>query len=168
MVVGHEITHGFDDQGKDFTLEGNFDTWWTNHSAKEFKKKAQCFIDQYSNFTYYGKNMKGRQTLGEDLADNGGLSQALQAYRIWVSKNGEEKQLPGLNLSPEQLYFLAFSQVWCTAYRESAAINQIENGVHSLSNLRVIGTLQNSYDFSKAYNCKVGSKMNPSKKCRIW
>ncbi|XP_057304506.1 endothelin-converting enzyme homolog [Hydractinia symbiolongicarpus] len=168
MVVGHEITHGFDDQGKDFTIEGNFDTWWTNHSLTQFKQKSQCFINQYSNFTLFNKKMNGAQTLGEDLADNGGLRQALQAYRHWVSKNGEEDKLPGLDLTPEQLYFLAFAQVWCTAYRESAAINQIETGVHSLSMFRVIGTLQNSEDFSKAYKCPVASPMNPVKKCRIW
>ncbi|XP_066922489.1 endothelin-converting enzyme 2-like isoform X2 [Clytia hemisphaerica] len=168
MVVGHEITHGFDDQGKDFTIAGNFDTWWTNKSTTEFKKRSKCFIDQYSKFKLFGRNMKGQQTLGEDLADNGGLRQSLQAYRNWVAIHGEEKQLPGLDLTPDQLYFLAFAQVWCTAYRESAAINQIENGVHSLSMFRVIGTLQNNEDFSKAYKCPVGSTMNPSKKCRVW
>ena len=168
MVVGHEVSHAFDDQGKDFNIEGNFKTWWTDHSTQAFKRKSQCFIDQYSNFSLFNQFMNGRQTLGENLADNGGLRQSFQAYRLWVEENGPEKKLPGLDLSPEQLYFLAFGQVWCTRYRESAAIMQIQNGVHSLSMFRVIGTLQNSEEFSKAYNCPLGSHMNPKKKCRIW
>lgn len=168
MVVGHEISHGFDDQGKDFTIQGNFDTWWTNHSAREFEKKTKCFIDQYSNFSMFGVNIKGKQTLGENLADNGGLRQSYQAYQLWTKKNGREQQLPGLDLTPEQLFFLAFAQVWCTAYREPGAVSQIETGFHTLSNFRVIGTLQNSKEFSEAYNCPVGSRMNPAKKCQIW
>lgn len=168
MVVGHEISHGFDDQGKEFTIEGNMESWWTNESTHQFKKRTKCFIDQYSNFEMFGKKSNGKQTLGEDLADNGGLQQALKAYKAWVAVNGKEDGLPGLDLSAEQLFYLAFSQVWCTAYRQSAAQNQIENGLHSLSNFRVIGTLQNNPEFSRVYKCPVGSRMNPKKKCKIW
>ncbi|NP_001296678.1 endothelin-converting enzyme 1-like [Hydra vulgaris] len=168
MVVGHEISHGFDDQGKDFTVEGNFDTWWTKESTDAFKSRSQCFSEQYSKFEMFDRHMNGKQTLGEDLADNGGLRQSLQAYQLWKEQHNEEQKLPGLNLTSEQLYFLAFAQVWCTNYRESSAINQIESGVHSLSRFRVIGTLQNNQEFSKAYKCPEGSIMNPKKKCRVW
>eukprot|EP00795_Rhopilema_esculentum_P007248 gene7248-12932_t len=168
VVVGHEITHGFDDQGKTFNKDGNSENWWTQKSEQGFKNQAKCLVDQYSKYSMYGKNLNGNQTLGENIADNGGSKAAFKAYQEWVKANGEEKRLPGIDLSPEQLFFVGFAQVWCSKYRESAAISQIENGVHSISKFRIIGTLHNSDDFARVFKCPSKSFMNPSTKCSVW
>lgn len=122
------------------------------------------------NFTE--KNLKGIQTLGENIADNGGIKQAFQAYQNWKerSRNGHpEPPLPGLeNFSDEQIFFLGFAQIWCSKYRYEAALNQINYGVHSPGKFRVIGSLSNFDEFSKAFSCKKGSPMNPEKKCIVW
>ncbi|XP_064611411.1 neprilysin-like isoform X2 [Liolophura sinensis] len=174
MVIGHEITHGFDDRGRQFDKNGNLKQWWSNEVIERFKDAAQCIVDQYSNFTLeeVGMNLNGIQTQGENIADNGGLKEAYRAYSNWVKneRDGqEEPRLPGLeNFSHEQLFFLNFAQVWCGTIRPQEALNRIRTGVHSPGRFRVIGTLQNSRDFSSAFNCEVGSHMNPAKKCSVW
>ncbi|EDO31998.1 predicted protein, partial [Nematostella vectensis] len=171
MVVGHEITHGFDDNGRKFNKDGNLLTWWTNNSIEAFKKKTDCLVKQYSSYEFHGKKLNGLQTLGENIADNGGIKQSFQAYQKWKKDNNveEEKRLPGLEkLSHDQLFFLSFAQIWCSAYRPEAAIRAIENGVHSPGKLRVIGSLSNSNEFAEAWKCPVGSRMNPKDKCAVW
>eukprot|EP00794_Sanderia_malayensis_P015175 gene15175-16734_t len=168
VVVGHEITHGFDDQGKNFNKDGNSFNWWTKKSEQGFKKNSECLINQYSKYTMYGKNLNGNQTLGENIADNGGLKAAFKAYRKWVQKFSEETTLPGLDLTPEQLFFVGFAQVWCSKYRESGAIQQIETGVHTVSKYRVIGTLHNSKEFAEVFKCPQQSYMNAPTKCSVW
>lgn len=172
MVVGHEITHGFDDNGRQFNKDGNLARWWSNKSIAAFKNKTACLEKQYSGYKFHGKNLKGIQTLGENIADNGGIKQAFQAYQNWKerSRNGHpEPPLPGLeNFSDEQIFFLGFAQIWCSKYRYEAALNQINYGVHSPGKFRVIGSLSNFDEFSKAFSCKKGSPMNPEKKCIVW
>ncbi|XP_031570959.1 endothelin-converting enzyme homolog isoform X2 [Actinia tenebrosa] len=169
MVVGHEISHGFDDNGRKFNKDGNLKKWWTNGSIKAFEEKTKCLVEQYSNYKFHGKNLNGLQTLGENIADNGGIKQSFQAYQIWKKKNGkEEKRLPGLDLNHDQLFFLSFAQIWCSSFRPLAAVSAVENGVHSPGQWRVIGSLSNSQEFAKAYKCPVGSRMNPAKKCKVW
>lgn len=172
MVVGHEITHGFDDNGRQFNKDGNLARWWSNKSIAAFKNKTACLEKQYSGYKFHGKNLKGIQTLGENIADNGGIKQAFQAYQNWKerSRNGHpEPPLPGLeNFSDEQIFFLGFAQIWCSKYRYEAALSQINFGVHSPGKFRVIGSLSNFDEFSKAFSCKKGSPMNPEKKCIVW
>ncbi|XP_041377797.1 neprilysin-1-like [Gigantopelta aegis] len=172
MVIGHEITHGFDDRGRQFDKDGNLIQWWDDEVIAKFKVRAQCIIDQYSNFTLKEINLQvnGIQTQGENIADNGGLLEAYTAYRHWVDERGEEETpLPGLShLSHNKLFFLNFAQVWCGTMRPEAAINRIRTGQHSPGRFRVIGTLQNSYVFAKTWNCPKNSKMNPTKKCKVW
>lgn len=172
MVVGHEITHGFDDNGRQFNKEGNLAKWWSNKSIEAFKNKTACLVKQYSGYKFHGKNLKGSQTLGENIADNGGIKQAFQAYQNWKKRSRKgipEPPLPGLeNFSNEQIFFLGFAQIWCSKFRDEAAFSQINYGVHSPGKFRVIGSLSNFDEFSKAFGCKKGSPMNPDKKCSVW
>lgn len=105
---------------------------------------------------------------GKNIADNGGLKQAYRAYKKWVSREGEELLLPGLNLTHDQLFFLNYAQIWCGSMRPEEALNKIRSSVHSPGPIRVLGPLSNSFDFAKAYNCPPGSRMNPVNKCSVW
>ncbi|BFZ23133.1 hypothetical protein BsWGS_26172 [Bradybaena similaris] len=171
VVVGHEITHGFDDEGRQYDKHGNLAQWWSNSSVEQFKGKAKCIVEQYGNFTVPEANLKlnGINTQGENIADNGGLKQAFKAYRNWVSTQGkEELLLPGLDFDHNQLFFINFAQLWCTMMTEGEALRRIKTGYHSPGRLRVIGSAQNSPDFAQAFKCPVDSNMNPRKKCSIW
>ncbi|KAG8434193.1 hypothetical protein GDO86_012533 [Hymenochirus boettgeri] len=171
MVIGHEITHGFDDNGRNFDKDGNMFDWWSNFSAMHFKEQSRCMVYQYGNYTWElagGQNVSGIITLGENIADNGGVRQAYKAYLKWVEKHGKEPKLPGLDLTHKQLFFLNFAQVWCGSYRPEYARHSIKTDVHSPFKYRVMGSLQNFEAFSKEFNCKKGTKMHPVEKCRVW
>ncbi|XP_066493606.1 membrane metallo-endopeptidase-like 1 isoform X1 [Tiliqua scincoides] len=171
MVIGHEITHGFDDNGRNFDKDGNMFDWWSNFSAMHFKEQSRCMIYQYGNYTWDlagGQNISGINTLGENIADNGGVRQAYKAYLKWVEKEGKEPRLPGLDLTHEQLFFLNFAQVWCGSYRPEYASQSIKTDAHSPLRYRVMGSLQNFEAFSEAFHCKKGTIMHPVEKCRIW
>ncbi|KAK6179529.1 hypothetical protein SNE40_011862 [Patella caerulea] len=170
-VIGHEITHGFDDRGRQFDKTGNLRQWWTDGIIKKFQEKAQCLVNQYGNYTVPGADMQinGINTQGENIADNGGLKESFQAYRNWVKQNGkEERMLPGLDFTPNQLFFVNYAQSWCSNMRQQSSINQILTGTHSPDQFRIIGPLQNSPDFAEAFNCPTSSYMNPAKKCNVW
>ncbi|XP_050414611.1 neprilysin-4 [Patella vulgata] len=169
MVIGHEITHGFDDEGRQFDDQGNLRQWWTRESQRKFTELAQCMIDQYSNYSVNGEYVRGNQTVGENIADNGGVKAAYRAYHEW--KEAEEFQygrLPGLNLTANQLFFVNFAQVWCAVTSPEADRNQLLTDSHSPGAYRVIGSLSNNEDFSKVFECPLGSRMNPVKKCKVW
>ncbi|NWI10905.1 MMEL1 protein, partial [Crypturellus soui] len=171
MVIGHEITHGFDDNGRNFDKDGNMFDWWSNFSAMHFKEQSRCMVYQYGNYTWElagGENVSGISTLGENIADNGGVRQAYKAYLKWLEREGMEPELPGLNLSHKQLFFLNFAQVWCGSYRPEYASQSIKTDVHSPLKYRVMGSLQNFEAFSEAFHCKKGTTMHPAEKCRVW
>ncbi|KFP12280.1 neprilysin [Egretta garzetta] len=171
MVIGHEITHGFDDNGRNFNENGDLVDWWTEESARNFKELSQCMVYQYGNFSWDlagGQHLSGINTLGENIADNGGIRQAYKAYENFVKKHGKEKLLPGLEMNHKQLFFLNFAQVWCGTYRPEYAVNSIKTDVHSPGKFRVIGSLQNSPEFSEAFSCTKTNYMDPAKKCRVW
>lgn len=168
VVMGHELTHGFDDQGREYDKMGVLRPWWNQTSVDNFKQRAQCMMDQYSKYSASGENLKGKQTLGENIADNGGLKSAYHAYEQWVAKNGEEPLLPGLNFTHRQLFYLAFAQVWCTNSRVEDSHNSILSDAHSLPRFRVIGPISNSYEFAELFKCPANSPMNPTNKCEVW
>ncbi|XP_044885087.1 neprilysin isoform X1 [Mauremys mutica] len=171
MVIGHEITHGFDDNGRNFNENGDLIDWWTQESAQHFKDQSQCMVYQYGNFSWDlagGKHLSGINTLGENIADNGGVRQAYKAYENFVKKNGKEKLLPGLDMNHKQLFFLNFAQIWCGTYRPEYAVNSIKTDSHSPGKFRVIGSLQNSAEFTEAFSCTTTEYMDPAKKCRVW
>ncbi|XP_023027272.2 neprilysin-4 [Leptinotarsa decemlineata] len=171
VVIGHEITHGFDDKGRLFDHEGNLHMWWRDSSIEKFYEKSQCMIEQYGQYVLpdIHVSLDGYMTQGENIADNGGLKQSYRAYETWLQKNPDaDETLPGLNLTNRQLFFLNFAQVWCGQQRIEAAKSRMKTSVHSPGIFRVIGVLSNSVEFSKAYNCPVNSPMNPEFKCTIW
>ncbi|EDV91094.1 neprilysin-4 [Drosophila grimshawi] len=173
VVIGHELTHGFDDKGRLFDSNGNIHKWWTDASIRGFDDRARCIISQYGNYTVeeVGISLNGESTQGENIADNGGLRQAFHAYMRWANENPHEardEMLPGLNMTGPQLFFLNFGQVWCGAMRPEAIRNKLNTAIHSPGRYRVIGTLSNSYDFAREFNCAAGTPMNPHKKCSVW
>ncbi|UXI15420.1 Pre-mRNA-splicing factor 38A [Sarcoptes scabiei] len=140
VVIGHEITHGFDDRGRQFDKNGNMKQWWNNQTIKRFRERAQCIIDQYSSYVLedINANVNGRMTQGENIADNGGLKQAYRAFKKWERQNGIEPLLPGLNLTHDQLFFLNYAQIWCGSMRPEDALNKIRSSVHSPGPIRQV------------------------------
>jgi len=118
--------------------------------------------------TKYLTQINGKMTIGENIADNGGLRLAYQAFKNQQSKLKEEKNLPGLDFTADQLFFISAAQTWCSVVRKKSLINQILTNEHTPAKYRVHGMLQNFDMFSKVFTCKDGSKMNPNKKCRVW
>jgi neprilysin len=118
-VIGHEITHGFDDQGRQFDSDGNLVEWWEQDTKKAYLEKARCIIEQYGNFTEptVGLKLNGINTQGENIADNGGVITAYKAYQKWVKANGVEQTLPGLSYNTNQLFWMSLAQTWCSVYR---------------------------------------------------
>lgn len=163
--------------------------WWETSTRDAYLEKAQCIIDQYSNFIepQTNLNLNGQNTQGENIADNGkrffriycylfniyrkfivgGIKESYDAYIRWA-ENNPEKKMPGLDYSPKQMFWVAAAQVWCNVYREEAMKNRVLTGVHSPGQFRVIGPMSNAEQFSADFNCPVGSNMNPAKKCSVW
>ncbi|XP_078482992.1 endothelin-converting enzyme 2 isoform X1 [Ciona intestinalis] len=169
IVVGHELTHGFDDQGRQYDLNGNLNNWWQKDTLAKFKKKAHCMVEQYGSFNFGGAQVNGVLTLGENIADNGGVRLAYNAYQVWKKANGSsETQLPSLNYTHDQLFFISFAQLWCSVTTPQFRKHQVLVDMHSPPKARVIGTLSNFEEFSKAFSCPKGSPMNPAKKCKVW
>ncbi|CAH1111368.1 unnamed protein product [Psylliodes chrysocephalus] len=170
FVIGHEITHGFDDQGRQFDKNGNLVDWWQEITKKRFVEKAQCIIDQYANYSVpeLGLNLNGINTQGENIADNGGIKESYLAYNKWVKKHGEEPKLPGLKYTPKQLFWISAANSWCSKYRPESLKLRILTGYHSPSQFRVLGPMSNSEYFIKDFNCPTGTNMNRAKKCLVW
>jgi predicted metalloendopeptidase len=177
-VSGHELNHGFDDQGIQFNAVGGLEQWMTNASLAGFKQMAKCVVDEYDGFCPLDKSMytpnciDGANTQGENIADNGGIHAAYRAYRIHVNLNGPDPRLPdplfGL-FTHDQLFFLTYAQNWCTAPQSPAEIyTSILTDVHSPIYLRVIGVLQNYPAFRTAFNCPLNSVYAPAKHCNVW
>ncbi|HTP30537.1 MAG TPA: M13 family metallopeptidase [Candidatus Acidoferrales bacterium] len=165
VVIGHELTHGFDDEGRQFDAEGNLKDWWTPVDAKEFQERAACIADEYSSFTVApGVHINGKLTLGENTADNGGARIALMALLNTIGS--DTKKTDGF--TPEQRFFLSFGQVWCSNEREEALRLQVQTDPHSPPKFRVNGVVQNMPEFQKAFSCKAGQPMVKNSACRVW
>ncbi|KAG8222219.1 hypothetical protein J437_LFUL001417 [Ladona fulva] len=177
VVIGHEITHGFDDMGRQSDLHGNLVQWWSESTLETYLKKAQCFIDQYGSYRVPElEDLLGTEavangviTQGENIADNGGIRQAFLAYKRFVQQHGPEPRLVGLEkYTPEQLFYLGFATVWCESSTKESMLQELLSDPHSLHRLRVRGSLSNMEEFSNVFHCKAGSTMNPPDKCRLW
>jgi len=170
-VIGHEITHGFDDSGRQFNGNGNLAQWWQPEAEENYLAKAQCIIWQYGNYTAesINVNLNGINTQGENIADNGGIKEAYKAYGSWVKRNGQEPRLPGFSkFSPKQMFWISAGNTWCSKYRDFALERRIRTGAHSPGPFRVKGPFSNSPDFARDFQCPLGSQMNPVKKCEVW
>lgn len=148
VVIGHELTHGFDDKGRLFDREGNLNRWWSEKSIVGFHQRANCLVTQYGNYTMSelgGLAIDGSITQGENIADNGGIKQAFRAYQKWLANHChtdeclQQELMPGIDLNHLQLFFLNFAQVWCGAMRPEATKNKMKTAVHSPGRFRVIG-----------------------------
>lgn len=165
-VVGHELTHGFDDQGRQFDPKGNLRDWWTPQDAQEFQKRADCFVKEYESFSPApGVHLNGKLTLGENTADNGGVRLAFMA--LMDSLKGKTAQkIDGL--TPPQRLFLGWGQIWCESAREEYSRMSAATNPHSPGQFRVNGVLSNMPEFREAYGCKVGQPMVREPGCRVW
>ncbi|XP_068217910.1 neprilysin-2 isoform X3 [Palaemon carinicauda] len=169
-VIGHEITHGFDDSGRQFDANGDLRDWWEKETKDKFITKTECIIYQYGNYTVPELNMtlNGINTQGENIADNGGIKEAYYAYKQWVKDNGKELKLPSLPYSPQQLFWLSAANVWCGKYRPETLKLRILTGAHSPAQFRVNGPFSNLPEFSEDWKCNKASKLNPEKRCSVW
>jgi len=170
LVIGHELTHGFDDQGRKFDPQGNLRDWWTEQDGKEFEKRASCVADEYSNFVAIDDlKLKGRLTLGENTADNGGARVSFMALEHMIAddKTGVEgRKIDGY--TPEQRFFLGFGRVWCEKRRPEFSRMLVKVDPHSPGKYRVNGVVQNMPEFQKAWGCKAGQPMVAQNACRVW
>src|SRR5262245_28735907 len=166
-VIGHELTHGFDDQGRQFDARGNLKDWWSAADGKAFVERAQCFDDQYAKYTAVDEvQLNGKLTLGENTADNGGLRLALMAYLASAAAEGGGKTLDGF--TPEQRVFLGWGQVWCESRRPEALRMMAQTNPHSPGGYRVNGVVSNMPEFQKAFSCKTEPPMVRQNGCRVW
>ncbi|XP_074596112.1 neprilysin-2-like [Brevipalpus obovatus] len=170
FLIGHEITHGFDERGKQFDEMGNLHAWWDSETDKKFQQKIQCMVSQYDNYTLKDINMSvsGLLSKGENLADNGGLKLALKAYESWSSGKSREPNLPGLPYSPDKLFWIGAASFWCEKQTRTALQYQLLRDEHSPAEFRVIGPVSNMPEFAESFNCPIRSKMNPDEKCSVW
>jgi predicted metalloendopeptidase len=170
VVIGHELTHGFDDQGRKFDSDGNFTNWWGPNDGPEFERRASCIADEYSSFVPVKDDrgevhLNGKLTLGENTADNGGLKLALKA----MSKQAGDRTGQEIDgFTPSQRFFIGFAQVWCENVTPQRARELALIDVHSPGKFRVIGTVQNSPEFREAFGCKTGDAMVPLNACHVW
>jgi putative endopeptidase len=165
-VIGHELTHGFDDQGRKFDGQGNLRDWWTSADAKSYEERATCVAGQYSGYAVDGDtHVNGRLTLGENTADNGGLRLALMAY---LAGPGARNQNKVDGFTPEQRVFLGWAQVWCENARPEAERLKAATNPHSSNKYRVNGPMSNMPEFQKAFSCKASAPMVRTSACRVW
>ena len=170
FVIGHELTHGFDDKGKQISKEGQLENWWSKETEEAYKKKADCIMYQYGNFSHekLKASVNGIITLGENIADNGGFKLAYDAYQEAVKTNGPEECLPNLDYTPNQMFWISLANAWCTKSRDDRFRVEILTSDHSPAMYRIYGVAQNSEVFAKDFNCPANTKMNPENKCSFW
>ncbi|MGZ4896059.1 MAG: M13 family metallopeptidase [Candidatus Angelobacter sp.] len=167
-VIGHELTHGFDDQGALFDPEGNLKNWWTPVDEKAFKERTQCIVDEYDQFVAVDDvHVRGKLTLGENTADNGGLRIAHMALMKSLADAGKQaEKIDGF--TPEQRFFLGWGQIWCQKQTDEMARMLAQNNEHSPGNYRANGVVQNMPEFQKAWGCKAGQPMVRANACHVW
>ena len=166
-ICGHEMTHGFDDTGHLLDKNGDQKDWWDASTFAEFDERADCLAAQYDEYGtevpawYQGGHVDGRGTLGENIADEGGMRFAFQAFQR--SFPAERR-----SMAAHRLFFAAFAQNWCENDRQDIAVDSLESDEHSPAKYRVLGVLSNFKPFAQAFNCPVGTNMNPKNKCELW
>jgi endothelin-converting enzyme/putative endopeptidase len=169
-VIGHEITHGFDDEGRKFDGHGNLRDWWTAEDGKRYDERGKCISDQYTQeIPEAGVKQNGLLTQGEDTADNGGLRLALMALENSLKVEGKTLESKGPDgLTEMQRFFLGFGNVWCTQYRPEVMRTQVLSNPHSLPMYRVNNVVANMPEFARAFGCKKGQPRVRENACRVW
>jgi putative endopeptidase len=165
-TIGHELTHGFDDEGRKFDALGNLRDWWSAEDGKEFERRAACVSDQYSQYTIIDDiKINGKLTLGEDVADVGG---AILAFNAWREATRGRQLQPIDGFSPEQRFFIGYGQQWCTNERDAQKRLRATTDAHSPARYRTNGVVANMPEFARAFACKPGQPLAPEKICRVW
>jgi putative endopeptidase len=165
-TIGHELTHGFDDEGRQFDATGNLRDWWTDADGKEFEKRTSCISDQYSQYVIIDDiKINGKLTLGEDVADLGGL---ILAYMAWKQDTKGQNLPPIDNLTPDQRFFIGYGQSWCGSTRDEEKRLRATVDPHSPEKYRTNGVVTNMPEFQQAFHCKTGAPLAPEKRCRVW
>jgi len=181
-IMGHELTHGFDNTGRKYDQQSRLKDWWDTQTIEEFKTRGQCIASLYSGYEMLGLHVKGNATLGENIADFGGIK---SAYHGWVDWYGDERckgiskeEMPMTYdlcqtrkdppLTQRQLFWVSFGQNWCDKERDPSIKMSIQTDEHSPDKFRVNGPLSQNDDFARDYACPVGSPMNPAHKCKLW
>jgi len=169
-IVGHELTHGFDDEGRKFDGNGNLADWWTDEDAKKYEAMTDCEVKEYGGFTAVDEvKVNGQLTLGENTADNGGLRLALMAFQADAKRKGIDLNAKDASgFTPLQQFFLAHGQNWCGDDRPEQVRLQVQTDPHSPRKFRIIGVIENMPEFGKAFGCKPGQPMMPVNSCRVW
>ncbi len=168
-TIGHEMTHGFDDEGSQFDGDGNLRDWWTKATKDKFNAATKCIIDQYSQYEAVpGVHLDGKLTAGENIADNGGVKLGYQAYQAWKTAQKTPVQTDIDGYSDDQLYFLAYAQSWCEKITPEELETMAHSNPHSPAKWRVDGVIVNQPGFGAAWKCAAGTPMNPGKQCAVW
>jgi len=168
-IEGHELTHGFDDEGRQFDGQGNLTDWWTPEDAKKFEAKTDCEVKEYGNFVVVGDaKVNGKLTLGENTADNGGIRLAYIAFLADAKRKGIDLNQKQEGYTPIQQFFLGYGQAWCGDTRPEQLRLQVQTNPHSPRQFRVNGVVQNMREFGEAFGCKIGQPMMPENACRVW
>jgi endothelin-converting enzyme/putative endopeptidase len=166
-MIGHEITHGFDDSGRRFDASGNLLNWWMPRDEDAFRERAACVASQYGGYSPLpGVMLNGNLTLGENVADNGGVRIAYYALMELLARKGSPAPIDAF--TPEQRFFISYAQVWCENAADQDFRRRAQEDVHSPGRWRVNGVLQNMPEFRKAFGCKEGAPMAPANACRVW
>jgi len=166
-MIGHEITHGFDDSGRRFDSTGNLMNWWMPRDEDAFRERAACVASQYSDYSPLpGVKLNGDLTLGENVADNGGVRIAYYALMELLARKDPPPPIDGL--TPEQRFFISYAQVWCENATDQDFRRRAQEDVHSSGRWRANGVLRNLPEFRNAFGCKEGAPMAPAKACRVW
>jgi endothelin-converting enzyme/putative endopeptidase len=168
--VGHELTHGFDDQGRQFDGNGNLADWWTAEDAKKFEAMTDCEVNEYGGFTVVDEvKINGKLTLGENTADNGGLRLAFMALQADLMRKGVDMNAKDSSgFTPAQQFFLSHGQNWCGETRPEQLRLQVQTDPHSPRAFRINGVVQNMPEFGQAFGCKTGQPMMPVNACHVW
>ncbi|CAI5721816.1 unnamed protein product [Hyaloperonospora brassicae] len=192
-VMGHELTHGFDSSGRFFDGDGNLQDWWSNGTAAEFLQRTDCLVKQYNAFAVNSGadqdkvlgHVNGNYTLGENIADNGGVKLSFHAYQTYIAKqttelskvNNKGEATPVLGSQTEsdlpadvadKLFFISFAQEFCSKESDASMIRSLATDPHSPAQWRINGVASNSHDFARVFSCPAGSRMNPTTKCQLW
>jgi len=170
LVIGHELTHGFDDQGRKYDAQGNLRDWWTAQDGKEFEERASCIANEYGNFVAVDDlKLNGKLTLGENTADNGGARIAYNALMHMIAEDKTGKAAEKIDgYTPEQRFFLGFGRVWCEKRRPEFSRMLVTVDPHSPGKYRVNGVVENMPEFQKAWGCKAGQPMVAQNACHVW
>ena len=168
-TIGHEMTHGFDDEGSQFDSDGNLRDWWSASTKENFETATKCIVDQYGQYEAVPKvKLDGKLTAGENIADNGGVKLAFQAYQTWKAAQKTPVQTQIESFTDDQLYFLSYGQAWCEKTTPEALETAAHSNPHSPAMWRVNGVIVNQPGFGAAFRCKAGTPMNPGKTCGVW